>query len=165
VMRVATFYVADAPGPLCPYGGTYYRDGDFGTSDIHDLTHRVNGRDPLADHVDARAVIFQQMLRMNEVVGSLADRLAAAIEPDGSTLLDHTLIVYVSQIGSGNHTLRNLPWYMVGSCQGYFQTGRYIRSSTERAHNDLMVSVANAMGVPLTVFGDPSVCTGPLAGL
>ena len=32
-------------------------------------------------------------------------------------------------------------------------------------HNNLLVSLANAMGLPDTTFGDPAHCTGPLPGL
>ena len=32
-------------------------------------------------------------------------------------------------------------------------------------HNDLFVSLANAMGVAIDTFGDPGCCNGPLAGL
>lgn len=36
----------------------------------------------------------------------------------------------------------------------------------DRPHNDLLVSVCNAMGLAdVTTFGIPGVCTGPLAGL
>ena len=33
------------------------------------------------------------------------------------------------------------------------------------AHNDLFVTLANYMGIPITTFGNPKVCKGPLAGL
>jgi hypothetical protein len=32
-------------------------------------------------------------------------------------------------------------------------------------HNNLLVSLANAMGTTDTTFGDPDHCTGPLPGL
>ena len=32
-------------------------------------------------------------------------------------------------------------------------------------HNNLLVSILNAMGVPDTKFGKPDWCTGPLTGL
>ena len=32
-------------------------------------------------------------------------------------------------------------------------------------HNNLYVSLANAMGIDIDTFGNPAVCTGPLAGL
>ncbi|MDP2274743.1 MAG: hypothetical protein Q8N23_18500 [Archangium sp.] len=32
-------------------------------------------------------------------------------------------------------------------------------------HNNLLVSLMNAMGVPGTTFGEFAHCTGPLAGL
>ncbi len=32
----------------------------------------------------------------------------------------------------------------------------------KRAHNDLHLTIAKAMGVTLSTFGNPTYCTGPL---
>ncbi|MBX3276131.1 MAG: DUF1552 domain-containing protein [Sandaracinaceae bacterium] len=164
VTRVVTFYCHDAPGPLCPYGGGYYRDGDFGTSDIHDLTHKVNDpRDRLASDPNAREVIRQQHLRTTEVLARLLDRLAETIEPDGSSLLDHTLVVFVSQIADGSHSLRQLPWFVAGDCQGAIRTGRWLSSSARRGHGALYRTVARALDLDLGGFGADG--TGLIDGL
>jgi hypothetical protein len=34
-----------------------------------------------------------------------------------------------------------------------------------KSHNDLLVSVLNALDVPDTTFGKAELCTGPLPGL
>jgi hypothetical protein len=35
----------------------------------------------------------------------------------------------------------------------------------DRSHNDLLLTLARAMGVDMTTFGDPSLCTGPITQL
>jgi len=154
VTRVVTYYVHDAPGPLCPYDGSYYRPGDFGSLDIHDLTHKVNDDGaPLAGEPRAREVIRQQHLRTYEVLGQLLDQLAEAVEPDGSRLIDHTLVVFCSQIANGSHTLEGLPWFTAGDCQGAIRTGRWLQSGERRGHGDLFQTVARALEVDVGSFG------------
>lgn len=167
--RVATILVKDAPGYT--FG---YTDGDFGSDNPHDLTHEVNdertsqSRDP-----SARAAIERQHLATMEKLGLLLDLLAERTETDGQRLLDHTVVVYCSQIADGSHDLQRLPWFTVGGCRGYFRTGRYLRFPRRpdperswrddgRGHNDLFVSIANAMGVEIDRFGNEA-CTGPIS--
>jgi len=164
VTRVITYYVHDAPGPLCPYAGRHYVDGDFGTTDIHDLTHKVNDRDdPLSMQADPREVIRQQHMRTMEVLARLLDRLSETLEPDGTPLIDHTLVVFCSQIADGSHALRDLPWFTVGDLQGAVNTGRWLQSGERRGHGDLFHSVARALELDIGSFG--SEAAGEIPGL
>ncbi len=108
---------------------------------------------------------------MEKLAGFL-DMLESRIEPDGTTLLDNTLVVYVSQIANGSHSVERLPWFTVGDLQGTLRTGRYLRlgrtedpesswRSDGRPHNDLFLSVAQAMDVPMSTFGNDAA-TGPI---
>ena len=62
-----------------------------------------------------------------------------------------------------------LPWIMAGGSAVGFKPGRYLkypRTNNKGApHNNLFVSIAQAMGVNTNTFGNASVCTGPLDGL
>jgi len=161
ITRVVTYYVHDAPGPLCPYAGGYYRDGDFGTRDIHDLTHFVNHPSaPLTDP-NAQEVIRQQHLNTSRVFANLLDQLSTTLEPDGTPLIDHTLVVWVSQISDGSHNLRDLPWLVAGNCQGTVNTGRWLQSGSPRGHGALYRSVGQAMGLDLSSFGADGTDTIP----
>lgn len=94
----------------------------------------------------------------------LLQRMKDVREGDG-TLLDHTVILWCSELAQGNtHSHANMPFLLAGSCHGYFRTGRFVQY-TGKSHNDLLVSLMNAMGVPGNSFGDPAYCTGPLPGL
>lgn len=93
--------------------------------------------------------------------------------PEGSgTMFDSTLIAWVNELGIGiSHSHTRIPLAFIGSCQGYFKTGRYMKLAKGTSMNSYLVSMANAMGVTPAVngmnniFGDPNFCKGPLTGL
>ncbi len=94
----------------------------------------------------------------------LLERLALVPEGDG-TLLDNTLVLWGMEVSRGNsHSLNDMPFLLAGGAGGALQTGRYLRYDGV-PHNNLLVSVLNAMGVGDVSFGDPRFCTGPLTGL
>ena len=94
----------------------------------------------------------------------LCDALANIPEGEG-TMLDHTLILWCSEIARGNtHSHKDMPFLMVGSNGGYFKTGRYLRYS-DASHNDLLVSIMHSFGVEVKTVGDERFCSGPLSGL
>jgi hypothetical protein len=55
-------------------------------------------------------------------------------------------------------------YLLAGSCGGTFKTGRYLDFKGD-PHNNLLVSLCQAMDVDVSTFGNPAYCTGPLAGL
>lgn len=87
--------------------------------------------------------------------------------PEGSgTLFDNTLVVWVNELGIGNvHSHTRIPLMIAGSAGGYFKTGKYVSYPNGTPVNNLLVSIAQAMGVNLTTFGDPAVSKGPLTGI
>jgi hypothetical protein len=93
----------------------------------------------------------------------LLDGLLEADEPDGSSLLDNTLVLWGNELGAGNaHSYKDIPWLLAGGAGGALRMGRALQFS-DRPHNDLLVSVCNAMGMhDVTSFGIPGVCTGAL---
>jgi hypothetical protein len=95
----------------------------------------------------------------------LLQRLAEVPEGDG-TLLDHTLVLSIHDFGdSATHNFKNLFTVLIGDAGGYLRTGRFVNLGG-KAHNNVLVTVANALGVPLQTFGDPALCDGgPLAAL
>ena len=126
--------------------------------DWHEISHKGDG-DQLGN---------QQKTEINnwyaEQLAYLAGELDKVPEGDG-TLLDNTLIVWVNELAKGNaHNRRDMPFVILGDAQGYFQTGRYLQYGGD-PHNNLLVSIANAMDVPIDTFGEAAYCTGPLAGL
>ena len=35
-------------------------------------------------------------------------------------------------------------------------------AKTDRSHNDLLLTLAQVMGTPMTTFGESTFCTGPI---
>ncbi len=94
----------------------------------------------------------------------LCDKLAAIPEGDG-TVLDQTVILWCTDIAQGNtHARRDMPYVLLGGGGGALKTGRYLQYSGQ-FHNDLLVTLAQVMGINITTFGNPAYCTGPLSGL
>ncbi len=58
---------------------------------------------------------------------------------------------------------------LAGSAGGVFRTGRFVdylaNGGSARQHNDLLVTIANAMGTDDKTFGDPQYSTGALPSL
>jgi hypothetical protein len=107
----------------------------------------------------------------SKILANLLAKLDAIKEPDGQTLLDHTVVIWCGEIGGSNHTENAMNYLLVGGAGGYFKTGRYLGYKVPAngygpPHNNLFVSLANAMGLSnVTTFGNPSVCTGPMTQL
>ncbi len=129
----------------------------------HVLSHAGDG------DADAQEKLVKINVWYAEQLRYLLDRLSSYKEGD-RTLLDNTVVLWAIEVGKGNtHAHRDLPFLLAGSCGGHFKTGRFVDYRAGRAagrpHNDLLVSLANAMELPDTTFGDPAHCTGPLPGL
>jgi len=92
----------------------------------------------------------------------LLDRLAALPEEDG-TMLDHSIVVSVTEVCDGNtHYHDDMPFVVAGRAGGRISTGRLLHTGGRR-HADLWIALAHAMGHTIDVFGDTS--SGPLPGL
>ena len=94
-------------------------------------------------------------------------KLDSIQEGDG-TLLDHSLVLWATEIGESTlHDLTLMPYIFAGSASGNIRAGRFIDwGSTRYDNNQMLVSIAHAMGAQdLTSFGDPSGQTGPLPDL
>ncbi|HET6148222.1 MAG TPA: DUF1552 domain-containing protein [Polyangia bacterium] len=125
----------------------------------HDLSHRPDNDGVAAD----------KLVRINRwyatQLATLMSKLKAIPEGDG-TLLDHTLILWCNELAVGNvHSRVDAPYVLGGRAGGRLATGRYLTYAGDVPHNNLMVSILNAMGIPDQTFGKPDWCTGPLAGL
>jgi hypothetical protein len=78
------------------------------------------------------------------------------------TALDNTVILWCTDIAQGqSHARLDMPYILAGGAGGAWKTGRYVKHVGE-PHNNLLVSIANALDVPITTFGNPDFCTGPM---
>jgi len=100
-------------------------------------------------------------------IASLMDRLAAIPSGTGSgTLLDETTIYWFNRHGDGDtHSNFALPNVILGGTGGHFAMGRWLELPAT-SPTKVLISLAHAMGVELTAFGEPSLQdNSPLAGL
>lgn len=119
-------------------------------------------------HKQVTTTVRNQLLKISNWYAKqfayLARKLDAVREGTG-TVLDNTVILWVTEVTEGkSHTRRNLPLVMAGSCGGYFETGRFLEYDG-KPHNDLLVSLCQAMGVKVSTFGTAAYCNGPLPKL
>ncbi len=101
-----------------------------------------------------------------QMYGRLISKMDATPQlTGGGTLLDSSAVLWAHEQSNGARHLRvDMPYVLAGSCGGAFKTGRAMDFGG-KAHNGLLISLANAMGVPTETFGDPDFSSGPLTGL
>lgn len=99
-------------------------------------------------------------------VGRMVDGLASTPEGNG-TMLDNSLVVFINTCGGAHHRGQSThPVVMIGGAGGALRGGRYLTyPQDQRCLSDVYVSLANMFDVPITTFGDPTVCKGPVPGL
>lgn len=97
-------------------------------------------------------------------LAALLTELDAVPEGDG-TLLDHTIVVWVTELATPTHTHHDVCTAVIGGGNGFFRPGRYVRyprtitnplanqAMIGPAHTKLFVSVMQAMGQPDDSFG------------
>jgi hypothetical protein len=128
------------------------------------------GHHTLSHKDDSDTVSKGQLVQINTWYATqlayLLKQLDSVPEADGTTLLDNCLVLWVNELAKGNvHSHNPLPVVIAGKCGGAIRVGRYVTYASAQPHNNLLVSVANAMGTSITTFGNPGYCTGPLSNL
>ncbi|MGC4088616.1 MAG: DUF1552 domain-containing protein [Polyangiaceae bacterium] len=150
--RIASFQISTSLNRL---GYPFLNGNDY---EGHTLSHAG------ASDADAKKELVSRQTWHAGRLARLLTRLASLQESDGSSILDNTLVLWGNEVSEGStHSHQNMPFLMVGGGWA-FRTGRYVQY--QRApHNNLLVSVLNAMGLSVASFGSPDFCTGPLSGL
>ena len=146
--RVSTFMVADESSNRS-YRFLEVPDGH------HDLSHHGGDQAKIAAlrkinhwHVGEFARFIEKLKVMREGEGSL---------------LDHSMIVYGSDLADGNsHQHFSLPLILAGRGGGSIIPGRHIRFADRTPMSNLFVAMMQRMGMAANSFGDS---TGPLPHL
>ena len=145
--RVATFLVASE--------GSNRAFPEIGIAEgHHSLTHHRGEKDMISKVADIDRFYVQQFARFLE-------KMEAAKDLDGRSLLDNAMIVYGSGNADGNrHTHTNLPVIVAGGGGGTLAPGRFVKAGGVPMSN-LYLSLADRLGIDeLERFGDS---TGRLA--
>ena len=136
----------------------------LGISDFHHVMSHAGDSDAAAQEKLTQINVWYA-----EQLAYFLGKLSATTE-GAASLLDNTVVDWCSEVGKGNnHAHRDLPFLLAGGCGGRFRTGRFVDHQANGGagypHNNLLVSLAQAMGTNDTTFGDPAHCTGALPGL
>ena len=147
---------------------------DFGGASIADDVHKGIAHGVFDDPAKA-AAMTGYITTHTEQVARLVDLLAATPDPAGGSLLDHTLIVWGSELGNSWHGYQHYLPVLIGGSWA-LQTGRYhhqphatpapitvhpnIHPDGEvplsgLPHQRMLVSVAQAMGLSIDHVGIP----------
>ena len=122
------------------------------TDEIHGLTHHGGDEAKIAQLKMIETMLFRSLDR-------LLSEMQAIPEPGGS-LLDHTTVLYGSNLSDANkHDSRNLPIILAG---GGFRHGQYLKFKEQTPLSNLYTSMLQRMGCEVDAF---SLGTGRLAGL
>lgn len=91
----------------------------------------------------------------------LLERLQSIPEGDG-TLLDNTMVVWTKGMGRGHSKDQLL--YIIGGGRNIagVNPGRFLDRNGV-PHNNMLVTLANLMGVDTNSFGDAEICTGAVS--
>lgn len=118
----------------------------------HDLSHYTPG--------DRMAASQQRDAKQSELLAYLLDKLEAAKEPDGSSLLDHVCLSYGSNIRS-IHYLDNCPTVIAGGGGGV-RLGEHVVVPAKTPLANLWLTLLQGVGIETDAFGDSTGTLGSL---
>lgn len=96
-----------------------------------------------------------------EQFATLLQRLQDAPDPEtGGSLLDTTAVVWAKEMGDSRaHVCTGVPWVLAGG-GGAWRLGQSVDLGGAY-HAQVLVSIAQALGVPVDTFGDATAGSGP----
>jgi hypothetical protein len=124
------------------------------TTVIHNITHHGNRPEVIAE---LREKEESQFDALNDFLGGLT-----SAKEEGQTLLDRTMVLYGSSMGSANsHSNHNLPAMLFG---GGFKHGQHLAFDVKNNYplSNLYVSMLQRLGIEVAQF---STSRGTMAGL
>jgi hypothetical protein len=136
--------------------GRTYPESEAPTQAFHGLSH--HGEDP--KKIGELSKINQYHIKM---LAHLVDRLAKTSDGDG-TLLDHSLVLYGSNMGNSNqHVHYDVPHVLVGGLNGKLKGGRHLAYPTRTIPTgNLLLSLLEKYDIHQDSIGDS---TGHLENL
>jgi hypothetical protein len=121
----------------------------------HDLSHHAGDVDKIKGLLAIEAWEIEQF-------AYLIQRLRETPEGEGS-LLDHCLVLLSSELSdASNHSHKDLPVLIAGSCGGAVGVGRHVAHEAGTAYGGLLLAIAQTLEVPIEELGE---ARSPLASL
>ncbi|MGO9835293.1 MAG: DUF1552 domain-containing protein [Polyangiaceae bacterium] len=178
--RVASLQLSHALSPVThtwlgsSQTQTHHQYSHIGPSSLYSL-----GSDLYNEPASVTSTYPQQLIDIDawyaQQVAALAYTLSQLKTASGKNLLDQTVICWGSELDMGNaHNHDDTPFVLIGGGGGKLKSNQLVRFhlnllgnnddyTGNRAHNDLLLTLAQVMGVNVgSTFGTPSFCTGPI---
>ncbi len=125
----------------------------------HELSHEGDGND------DARNKLTQINRWYAEQFSAFVQMLAAVPEGDG-TMLDNTIVLWGNELSKGNnHQIDPIPLVMAGGANLGIETGRFLQFDDGTLHNQVLVTILQALGHDIDSFGELDDGSGGLPGV
>jgi hypothetical protein len=157
--RVATLQWSHAQSALTPSWAGISMSSGY-PSYHHGISHEGDGNASAQEDFKRISAWYAGQL------GYLADRLDEIREPAGGTLLDSAAVLWCTEISKGNtHSYANMPFVVLGSAGGALRAGEHVKLAPSVPHNNLFLTLIQAMGGRATAFGNPKYSSGVLAAL
>jgi hypothetical protein len=127
--------------------------------------HHTTSHDP--DTADTLEFLTRVELWYATRVSAFLQELAQEKQPDGSSLLDHTLVPYVSEVGARYHNWDNMPFLLFGGPGVKLKGGQVWTNAGKgmRSTNDLWMASARAFGLNDFTLGDNDQHTTAIDGI
>lgn len=139
---------------------------ESGSQTVYSWLGVAGGHHDISHAGDSDLVAQDNLVAINAWVAGRIARFAARLQelPDvAGSVYDNTLLVWANDLGKGNeHTLSDVPFVLLGGAGGRVRGGQLVRVQRRR-HNDLLLTLCHAMGVPLASFGDAEANQGVLS--
>jgi hypothetical protein len=122
----------------------------------HPLSHEFN-------NPDAPEFLTLIDTWYSERTCAFLQKLMSTPDMAGGTLLDNTLVPYVTEVARADHTFDNTPFLVFGGPNTKLkQGGLFKKHSPHRPVNDMWLACAKSFDVPMTTLGNSDMYTGPL---
>jgi len=148
--RIFSYMLAPAGGDGTGFGFLGVSGGDY----HNDIAHGSPG-DPAKEDMMHKVDLWHA-----EQLAYLISALKSIPEGAG-TAFDNTVILWTSECTHGNHGHQNIPIVLAGNAGGTLKTGQFLSAGVK--YENLLISLAHAVGHPLATFGLGG--TGPASEL
>ena len=116
------------------------------------------------DSVESKRAMYSEVIRWHhKQFAYLLERLQSIQEPDGSTVLDNSMLLYGSSLGDGDeHDENDLPTIIAGGGAGTIRTGRQLKFDRRTDLSKVHLSFLHRCGVKEEKFGTATNRFGPM---
>jgi hypothetical protein len=129
-----------------------FAEGDLFNTDV---LHRTRTR--------AEAAAGTVRARLSAITGCAAATDSACTDVFGGTLLDNTIVPYVTEVSRATHKWTQMPVVVFGGKSVGLKGGQFL-TFQGRPHNDMWLSIAQALGVTVENLAGEKILTGRYQG-